>query len=173
MVTHLTRTCNGPLDVARMPCTDTSDLPQTFVRLAWQLLGTPASSDTVETVTLGDSNAVNHLVLLEDGVDLNWLFEQTVSKFNFFGRSTTVNLDFHQVCFLLLQGCLANLGVCKDTDDRAVLLDTLEFTGDGLAAALRVLLRVLCESLLLALVPVLVEPSLDLIAQVRGPDGGE
>ena len=39
-----------------------------------------------------------------------------------------------------------------------------------MAAGLGVLFGVLCECLLLALVPILVEPPLDLIAQMLGPD---
>jgi hypothetical protein len=54
MVTHLTSASNGPLDVSRMPCANTSHFAKTFVRLARKLLGTPTSSDTVEAFTLGD-----------------------------------------------------------------------------------------------------------------------
>lgn len=42
MVTHLTSTRNRPLDVGRMPGTDTSNLAQTFVCLSRELLGTPS-----------------------------------------------------------------------------------------------------------------------------------
>jgi hypothetical protein len=63
--------------------------------------------------------------------------------------------------------------VGEHTDDGAVLLDALEVAGDTGAALLGVLLGVLGESLLLALVPVLVEAALDLVAQVLSPDGGE
>ena len=66
-----------------------------------------------------------------------------------------------------------DLGVSEDTDDSAVLLDALELAGDRGGLALSVLLSVLGESLLLALVPVLVEAALDLVAQVLSPDGGE
>jgi hypothetical protein len=59
--------------------------------------------------------------------------------------------------------------VGEDTDDSAVLLDALEFAG----AALGVLLGVASESLLLALVPVLVEAALELVAQVLSPDSSE
>jgi hypothetical protein len=77
------------------------------------------------------------------------------------------------VGLLLLEGSLADLGVSEHTDDSAVLLDALKVAGDGGAVLLRVLLGVLGESLLLALVPVLVEATLDLVAQVLSPDGGE
>ena len=74
---------------------------------------------------------------------------------------------------LLLQRSLADLGVRENTDDSAILFDTLKLACDRGAIVLRVLLGVLGESLLLALVPVLVEAALDLIAQVLSPDGGK
>jgi len=77
------------------------------------------------------------------------------------------------VGLLLLEGRLADLGVRQDADDRAVLLDALELAGDGGAAVLGVLLGVLGEGLLLALVPVLVEAALDLVAEMLSPDGGQ
>lgn len=173
MVSVLTCTANSPLDVGRMPCTDTGNLSETLVRLSRKLLGSPSAGNTRETVTLGDGNDINHLILLEDGINCNWLLEETACKLNLVSDATAVNLDLHQVCLLLLERSLADLGMGEDTDDGAVLLDALEFTGDGRSRVLRVLLGVLGESLLLALVPVLVESALDLIAQVLSPDGGE
>lgn len=173
VVTHLTSTGNSPLDVVRMPGTNTGDLTQTLVSLTGQLGGTPTAGDTLETVTLGDSNDVDHLVLLEDAVDLDGLLKEVAGEVNLVGNGTTVDLDLHEVGLLLLEGSLADLGVGEDTDDSAVLLDALELAGDGGAAVLSVLLGVLGEGLLLALVPVLVEAALDLVAQVLGPDSSE
>ena len=155
VVTHLTSTGNSPLDVVRMPSTDTSNLTETLVCLARKLLGAPTRGNTVETVTLGDGNDINNLVLLEDAVDVDGLLEETLGEFNLVGNGATVDLDFHQVSLLLLKRGLADLGVGEHTDDSGVLLG------------------VLGEGLLLALVPVLVEAALELIAQVLGPDGSE
>lgn len=173
VVTVLTGTGNGPLDVGRMPGTDTGDLAQTLVGLARQLLGAPAGGDTGETVALGDSNDVDNLVLLEDGVDRHRLLEQTLAELNLVGDGAAVDLDLHQVSLLLLKGRLADLGVGQNTDDRAVLADALQLAGDRGALALGVLLGVLGESLLLALVPVLVEPALQLVTQMLSPHSGK
>lgn len=173
VVTLLTSTGNSPLDVGRMPGTDTGNLSETLVSLTGELLGSPAGGNTAEAVTLGDSDNVNDLILLEDGVDGDGLLEEVLAEVDLLGDRATVDLDLHKVGLLLLEGSLADLGVGKDTDDSAVLLDALELAGDGRAAVVGVLLGVLGESLLLALVPVLVESSLDLVGQVLGPHGGE
>lgn len=173
MVTLLTGTGNSPLDVGRMPSTDTSNLSETLVSLTGELLGTPAGGDTAESVTLGDGDNVNDLILLEDAVDGDGLLEEVLAEVDLLGNGATVDLDLHEVGLLLLEGGLADLGVSQDTDDGAVLLDALELAVDGGTAVVGVLLGVLGESLLLALVPVLVESALDFVAQVLGPHGGE
>lgn len=173
VVSVLTSTGNSPLDVVRVPSTNTGDLTQTLVGLTGKLGGTPTGSDTGETVTLGDGDDINHLVLLEDAVNVDGLLEQVAGEVNLVGDGATVDLDLHKVGLLLLDGGLADLGVGKDTDDSAVLLDALKLAGDGGTGALGVLLGVLGESLLLGLVPVLVEATLDLVAQVLSPDSGE
>ena len=75
--------------------------------------------------------------------------------------------------FLLLKWCLANLSVGEDTDDSAVLLDTLQLAGDGLAGLLSVLLGIFRECLFLRFVPILVKAPLDFVAEMLSPDGGE
>jgi hypothetical protein len=173
MVTHLTGTGNSPLDVGRMPSTDTSNLTETLVSLTRELLGAPTGGDTVVTVTLGDGDDIDHLILLEDAVDREGLLEETVAELDLVGNGATVDLDLHKMGLLLLKRRLADLGVGENTDDGAVLLHALEFASDGGALGLGVLLGVLGESLLLGLVPVLVEATLNLVAQMLGPDGGE
>lgn len=173
MVTVLTRSGNGEHDLGRMPSTDTGDLSQTLVGLSGQLLGSPSVGDTFETVTLGNTNDINALVLLEDGGDIDSLFKVVLGELDLVGNGTTVDLDLHQVCLLLLQTGLSELGVCQDSNDGAVLPDSLEFSTDGGTVGVGVLLGVLGEGLLLGLVPVLVESSLDFVGQVFSPDGGQ
>jgi hypothetical protein len=143
------------------------------VGLSRQLLGTPSVGNTFESVTLGDTNDIDDLVLLEDRGDVDSLFKVVLGELDLVGNGTTVDLDLHKVCLLLLEAGLSELGVGQDSDDGAVLPDSLEFSTDGLTVAVGVLLGVLGESLLLRLVPVLVESSLELVGQVLGPDGGQ
>lgn len=105
-------------------------------------------------MTLGDTNDVNALVLLENGANLNGLFEMGPGEVNLVGDGTTVDLDFHKVGLLLLQTSLGDLSVGEDSDNSAVLLDSLELSGNGSTRVLRVLLGVPGEGLLLGSVPV-------------------
>lgn len=79
-------------DLARMPRSDTSDLAQSLVGLAGQLLGSPASSHALESVTLGNSDHIDDLVLLEYARHLDGLFEQTVRKGDLVRNRSTVDL---------------------------------------------------------------------------------
>lgn len=173
VVTVLTRAGNGEHNVGRVPGTDTGDLAETLVGLARKLLGTPTGSHTLVTLTLGNTDNVNVLVLGEEAADVNSLLKETLGELNLVGDRATVDLDLHEVSLLLLQAGVAQLGVREHTDNSAVLADTLELTGDRLTVVLRVLLGVLGEGLLLAAVPVLVEAALDLIREVLSPDSGE
>lgn len=172
MVTVLTSTGNRVHDAGRMPGTNTGNLTETSVGLTGKLLGTPTSGDTLETLTLGNGDDINHLVLLEEGSNINFLLEVLTGPVNLLGNVATVNLDLHDVSLLLANLSLADLGVGNDADNAAVLLDTLKLAGD-LLGAFSVLLGVLGESLLLGAVPVLVEAATDLVGKMFSPDGGE
>ena len=163
MITHLTGTGDRPLDVRGMPGTDTGDLPQTLVCLSRKFLGAPSGGDTLEAVAFGDGDTVDHLVLLEDGVDLDGLLEQAVPEGNLVRDAAAVDLDLHQVRLLLLERGLADLGVGQHAHHGTVLLDAFEFAGHGAALALGVLLGVLGEGLLLRAVPVLVEAAFEFV----------
>lgn len=87
-------------------------------------------------MALGDGDGIDDLILLEDGVDLDGLFEETIAESDLVCHASTVDLDLHQVSLLLLERSLANLSVGQDTDDGGILLDTFEFSGDGGALVL-------------------------------------
>ncbi len=171
-VTTLTGTSNGVGDTSRVPSTDTSDLTKTTVSLTGKTSDTPTAHDTVNTVTLGDTDEVNHLILREDGINGDLLLEEGLSEVNLLSNGTTVDLDLHQVS-LLLEAGLLNLGVSEDTDNRAELADTLELALDELTVILLVVGGVLLESLTLGAVPVLVEAALEVVGLVVSPDSGE
>lgn len=173
MVAHLTGTRNRPLDVRRVPRTDACYLTQTLVRFSRQLLGPPTARHALHAVSLGDGNCVDHLILLEDTANLDRLLKQPLAEIYFFRNGATVDLDLHQMRLLLLERRLGDLCMCEHAHDRAVLLDALELARDGGAGRFAVLFGVLCEGLLFGLVPVLVETTLDLVAEMFSPYGRE
>ena len=124
------------------------------------------------TATLGDTNAINHFVLGEDGVDSNFLFEVILAPFDLVSDGTTIDLDFNEVGLLLTEGKTLHLGVADGTDRDGVLLQQFQITIDGFLSIFGFpLLGRLGESLLLAGIPVLVESSLDFISKTGSPDG--
>lgn len=131
-------------------------------------------SYSLESVTGGDTDDVDVLVLLEDGVYIDGLLKVRFRKLDFVGDGSSVDLDLHEVRLLLLESSLADLGVGEDTNDGTVLANSFQFSGDGrLGSRLGVLLGVLGEGLFLGSVPGLVESSLDFVGKVLGPNGGE
>ena len=157
MVTHLTSASHGELHAGRVPGANTGNLAQTTVGLTRQTGDAPTSDNALETVTLGDTDGVDHVVLGEDVADRDELLEEAMAEVDLLGDGATVDLDLHQVSLLLAELDLADVGVGKHTHDVAVLLDALQL-GVGsittLGLVLGQTLGVLGESLLLGVVPV-------------------
>lgn len=170
--TILTGTSNGEHDTAGMPGTNTGNLADTLIGLTGLLTGSPTGGDTLVTVTLGDTNDVDVLVLLEDGADGHLLLKVRVGPVDLIGDAATVKLDLHKVGLLLADGGLAGNSVDEDTDDRAVLTDALKGSLDILGAG-GDLLGVLGEGLALGDGPVLVEAALEVIREMLSPDGSQ
>merc|ERR1719323_1071009 len=100
-VALLTGPGHSALDPAWMPGSDTGDLPQTLVSLPGQLLGVPPAGDALVSVTLGDTDHVDHLVLGKHLADGNLLLKVLTGKVDLVGNGTTVQLDLHDVRLLL------------------------------------------------------------------------
>ena len=176
VVTLLTATRHRPLDGGRMPGTDTSDLAATSVRLALETLDIESLDDTLGTETLGDTDHIDALALLEDAADAHLLLEVAVGPLHLVGDAATVDLDLTDVSLVLAEAELADLGSAKDADDRGVLGDASDIAGNvGLVLLVGLVLAVdvLGEALALGGSPVLVEAALHIRVEVLGPDGGE
>jgi hypothetical protein len=149
------------------------DLAKTTVGLAGKLLDVPARHDTLVAVTLGNADAVDHLVLGEDGLDGHLLLEELVAEVDLGVHVAAVDLDLQHVRLLLADRDLGDLGVGNDADHVAVLFHARDLLL-GVLRLLGLLLDVLGEGLLvLGLVPVAVHAAAELVGQVLGPDGGE
>jgi len=166
--TVLTSTSNRVGNSSRMPRTDTSDLSLASMGLSSKDGNTPSLNDTSVSVTLGDTDHVNHLVGAEDGVDRNLLLEELGAEVNLIGDGATVDLNLNDVGLLLTDFSLGNLSVHDSSDDLAVLLSSCDLSSHLVVVG--VPLSILGESLLLGLVPVLVEASSALVAEVLSPD---
>ncbi|MFS7898072.1 hypothetical protein Hanom_Chr00s015991g01755451 [Helianthus anomalus] len=86
-----------------MPCSDTCNLTKTSVSLTWQTGHTPTGHNTFVTFSLCDTNDVNHFILLENRIDGDLLLEKPVCEINLLSNGSTVDLNFHKMCLLLLQ----------------------------------------------------------------------
>jgi len=173
-VTSLTSTGNGVLDSARMPCSDTSNLSETLVSLSGKSGNTPTFDHTFKSVTFGNTNDVDHFVLVKDRGNIDGFFKKIFSEVDFLGSGSTIDLDFHQVSFLLSLLEFSDLCMGQDSDDCAVFLDQSEISINSLVLVLREIFEgIFGESLLLGLVPVLVESSSNIITQMLSPDGFE
>ena len=95
MVALLSSASNSKLDSGWMPGADTCNFPETLMRLSGQLFTVPSRGDTLESFSFSNSDSINHLVLREDGVDRNTLFEVLPGEFYFLSYSASVQLDFH------------------------------------------------------------------------------
>merc|ERR1719402_1131920 len=82
VVSLLTSSGYSELDPARMPGTNTGDLPQTLVGLPGELLCVPPAGYAFETMTLGDTDYVNHLILSKDSSYWNLFLEVISCKVN-------------------------------------------------------------------------------------------
>lgn len=174
MESLLSSTSDSEGDTRWMPSSNTGDLAETLVRLARKLLGVPSAGDSLESVTSGNSDGVNHLILSEDGINLDLFLEMLASPVDLLLDGSSVDLDFDEVSLLLATAKDLHLSVSDHTDRRAVLLQLGEISLDELLSILILpLLGVLGESLLLGFSPVAVEATTSFLGQVLGPDGGK
>jgi len=154
MVTPLTSSGNGESYSSRMPSSDTSDLSETSMGLSGKSLGTESGSDTFVTLTLGNTEDIDHFIRVNDLGDSDFLFEVLLGEVNLLGDVTTVKLDFHNVSLLLSEVELVELSVDNNSDNLTVFLYSFKLAFNILGVA--PFLDVLSESLLLGVHPVLV-----------------
>jgi len=154
MVTQLTGSGDGESYSGRMPSSDTTDLSETSMGLSGESLGAESGGDTFVTLTLSNTENVNHFILVDDLGDSDFLFEVLSGEVDLLGDVTTVNLDFKNVSLLLSKVDLVQLSVDDNSDNLTVFLDSFKLAFDVLGVS--PLLNVLGESLLLGVHPVLV-----------------
>jgi len=116
VITELTGASDRPLDGGRVPSTDTTNLTETSVSLSAKFLATESLDETTVTLSLGDTDDIDALRMLKDFSDADFLLELRLAPVNFLGNGTSVDLDLHDVCLVLAEVELADLGGADDTD---------------------------------------------------------
>lgn len=101
MVALLTSSGNREGHSARMPSSNTSHLPETLVSLPGQLLGMPTARDSLESLALGHSNAINHLILGKHLTHGHRLLQALLHPLHFILHSSSIQLNLHDVRLLL------------------------------------------------------------------------
>jgi hypothetical protein len=175
IVSEITGSSDCPLDSRWMPGTNTSDLSETSSSLSWKSRDTESLDDTLSSFTSGNGDGINHFIVLENLTDGNFSFEFGDSPVNLGTNISSINLDFHDVGLLLSELAFLDLSGNEDSDDGAILSDSLDISVDVFLGVLgfRISLGVLLESVLLGGEIVLVESSKDTSWEGLGPDGGE
>jgi len=172
-VSILPRTRYSGGNPCRMPRSNTSDFAQTAVRLARKTTDSPTRDDPLESLPLGNPDDVDVFVLAEHRVNGHFLFKERLCEIKLGLGVSAVDLNFHDVCLFETQVELLDLRVCNDPNNGAELDNAIEFGLNVGAVVVGVLLGVFGERLPLGLVPVLVQTSLEFVAQVLGKHGGE
>lgn len=132
VVAELTSTGDGPLNGSGMPSSDTADLSEASVGLTGETGDTESLDDTGSSLTSGDTDGVDHLVLIEDFTDGDFTLELLEAPVDFLGNGATVDLDLDEVSLALSEVELGKLGGGEHTHDVAVLLYSLEVSLDRL-----------------------------------------
>mmetsp|Transcript_15186 Transcript_15186/g.16890 ORF Transcript_15186/g.16890 Transcript_15186/m.16890 type:complete len:228 (+) Transcript_15186:159-842(+) len=146
--------------------------------LSGQSGSSPSGGNTFETFTSGNTDGIDHFVLVENITDSDFLFQMVNTPFDLISDGSSVQLDFHKVSLLLSQLQQSLFVMDNNSDDGTVFFHLLEtslsfFLSINTLMLTSHFLGVVSESLLLALVPVLVESSLGFISDLRSPDSGQ
>lgn len=173
VVSTLTGSGNAESYSSRVPGSDATNLSVTSVGLLLEMLDSPTFDNALETFTLGNTDDIDHFILTENGVNLDFLFEVVVGEVDFLFDGSTIHLDFEHVVLLLTElGESLHLSGADSTDHSAVFLNSVQIHIKGLFLVI-ILLGVFGEGFLLGGHPVLVESTESVAVEFLGPHSGE
>jgi len=162
VVAVLTCSSDGEADGGRVPGSDAGDFAEAFVGFAREAGCAPTGCDSFVAFAFGGSNGVDEFVLVEDVVDGDFLFKEVFGEVDFGVGVASVDLDFHDVGFLLAEFDEAGLSVGNYSNDGTIFLHASEFSVYCFSFILSPFLCVLGESLSLTSVPIFVQSSQEL-----------
>lgn len=97
------------------------------------MLNAPSLDDSLESVSLGDSDNVDHLVGVENGINLHFLFKQVVAEINLLLYASSVDLNLEDVVLLLSHiGEQLHLGGTDGSHNGTVFSNSVERNFDGI-----------------------------------------
>jgi len=166
VVSVLTDTGDGVGHSRGMPSANTGDFSKTTMRLSRQSGDAPPRDDALCSPTLRHGDRIAHVVGVEHIRDWDFVFKLAFAESNLFNNISTVDLNFHDVGFLLPKHLQLShhLGVANQTDDVGVVLNPL-FNGFVLFLRLRML-----EGLGLVSLPPLIISAFELLLQGGRPN---
>ena len=149
--TILTSSSDGIADTGWMPRTNACNLSLSSMGLSGQDGNSPSLNDTSVSVSLSDTNDINHFILSKDSRNWDLLLEKLGAEINLVRDGSTVDLNLNNVCLLLTELDLGDLSVHYCADHLTVLLSSGDL-GSHLVV-ISISLGVLGEGLLLRVVP--------------------
>jgi len=87
---------------------------------SWESCDTESFDDTSITFTSGNTNNIAHGIFYKNLVNCDFLFEEFSNKSNFFWHSTSIDLDFHKMSFLVSKINFFWLSMTKSSDNSTV-----------------------------------------------------
>jgi hypothetical protein len=87
---------------------------------SWESCDTKSFYDTSITFTSSNTNNIAHIIFVENLVNWDFLFEEISNKSNFFLHSTSIDLDFHKMSFLVSKINFFWLSMTKSSDNSTV-----------------------------------------------------
>lgn len=171
METQLTYSSYSVSNIGWMPSSNTSHSSPTSMCLLLQMFNTISLDHTSNSLTLGHTNHIDVLILLEHLINSNFLLQQSFGIIYLLFNCSTIDLDFENVILLLSEVQFVHLGVGNHSHDLAIFDDSLKLNFDVLA--ILVLFGMFCEGLLLRVHPILIESSQSVFSQLAGPHCGQ
>lgn len=126
VVTQLTGSAHRVSDVGRVPRADATNSSPASVGLLLQVLHSESLDHTLGSLTSGNTNDIDVLVLCEDLVDRHLLLEEVLGPLNLLLCGASVDLNLEDVVLLLSEVQSVHVGVNDGSDDRAVFHHPLQ-----------------------------------------------
>lgn len=125
VITKLTGSGNSEGNSGWVPSSNTSDFSKTSMGFLLKVSNTESLDNSSNSLTLGNSEDIDHLILIENSIDLYFLFEKFVWEINFLGDGSSVNLNFNNVIFLLSEVKFIHLGVGNNSNYGTIFFNSV------------------------------------------------